>query len=55
MFFGFVGVPAFDGETPAVNVDSGVWATAPAATARVADAATAPMISLRKVRFSSKK
>ena len=45
---GFVGVPASAGVTFAVNVDSGVWAMAPAATASETDATTAPVISLRK-------
>jgi hypothetical protein len=53
VFVGFVAVPASLGLTVALNVASGVWATAAAATASDADAITAPVISLRKVSFSS--
>ena len=48
VFFGLDFVPAFEGETLALNVEVGSCATAPVATARDADATTAPVSSLRK-------
>ena len=47
VFVGFFGGAGVFGLTVALNVASGVWAMAPAATASEADAATAPMSSLR--------
>jgi hypothetical protein len=49
VFFGFLFVPASLGDTFELNVASGDWAMAPAATASEADATTAPVNSLRKL------